>query len=69
MLDPLQIEPERYYWAMGKIADPMVEVVYISTVFGKEREYWTVARFGNDTHAMVEEFDFLKGVSPPTENA
>lgn len=65
MLDPSRIEPERYYWAIRTTADAIVEVVYVSTVFGTEREYWTVARFGNEAHSMVEEFDFVEMVSRP----
>jgi len=66
VLDPSLIEPERHYWAIKTTPDAIVEVVYVSTVFGKEREYWTVARFGNEAHSMLEEFDFLEMVSRPT---
>ena len=65
-MDPSRIEPDRYYWAIEKMTDAMAEVVYISTVFGKEREYWTVARIDNETHAMIDEFDFLEPVLRPS---
>jgi hypothetical protein len=66
VLDPSLIEPEQHYWAIKTTPDAIVEVVYVSTVFGKEREYWTVARLGNEAHSMLEEFDFLEMVSRPT---
>jgi hypothetical protein len=69
MLDPSCIEPERYYWAVRRHADAGEEVVYVSTVFGTEREYWTVARIDHETHAMIDEFDFLEMVSGPSVRA
>lgn len=66
MIDQSELKPDRYYWAKveGQEGDGRIEIVQISTVFGAEREYWTIARLGSDLHAMLEDFRFLGEVEP-----
>ena len=66
MLEWSDLQPERYYWARRNRAAANPEVVYISTIFGTEPEYWTVALLEHETHAMIDEFDFLEIISGPS---
>ncbi|KAA0689464.1 hypothetical protein DTW90_31750 [Neorhizobium sp. P12A] len=58
------LEPEGLYWARRNSAGP-VEVVQVSTVFGREKEFLTVATLGSDEHYALEDFEFVAEITPP----
>ncbi len=53
------LEPGAYYWAVARQPEAQPVVVQVSTVFGEDREYWTLALVGSDQHKMPEEFSIL----------
>ena len=58
--------PEAYYWARSsKHFDGKLTVVQVSTVFGEEPNYWTLALPGTDQHAMPSDFEIVGPVAPP----
>lgn len=65
---PLQkLEPECFYWATLKAdREAPAEVVRVSTIFGAEREYWSIARLGSDEHRMPADFEFVTKIVPPS---
>ena len=59
------IIPGAFYWATSdKYADGETTVVQVSTVFGTEPEYWTLAVLGSDQHFMVADFEIIAIVEP-----
>jgi len=67
MIPLAKLEPDCFYWATRK-SDRYapVQVVQVSTVFGSEPEYWTVACMGSDQHQMPAEFEFVARIVPPS---
>lgn len=61
------LEPGRFYWVRKPGAD--AEIGRVSTVFGKDREYWTVETIGSETHHMLYDFEFLMEIEPPQFDA
>lgn len=60
--------PEHFYWAKsGKVADGRPTVVQVSTVFGEDREYWTLAVVGSDQHHMIGDFEIIAAIDPVDE--
>jgi hypothetical protein len=58
--------PEAYYWARSsRHFDGKLTVVQVSTVFGEEPNYWTLALPGTDQHAMPSDFEIIVQVVPP----
>ncbi|TCR64497.1 hypothetical protein [Rhizobium sp. BK376] len=64
--------PGAFYFARsGKHSNGNTTVVQVSTVFGKDPEYWTVVAIGSDQHYMIGDFDLFVahrisgGVSSP----
>ena len=60
--------PEGYYWARSsKHFDGKLTVVQVSTVFGEDPNYWTLALPGTDQHAMPSDFEIIGPVVLPAE--
>ena len=58
--------PGNLYWARSlKYFDGKITVVEISTVFGEDPEFWTVAVLGSDQHFMPGDFEIFAPVEPP----
>lgn len=52
--------PGALYWARSpKHFDGNVTVVQVSTIFGDDPDYWTLAVIGSDQHFMPSEFEIL----------
>lgn len=61
--------PEAYYWARSaKHFDGKLTVVQVSTVFGEDPIYWTLALLGTDQHAMPCDFEIIGPLVLPDEN-
>ncbi len=61
-----RLMPDALYWAKSaKHFDGKTTIVQISTVFGEDPDYWTLAVIGTDQHYMPGEFDILGPVEPP----
>lgn len=55
--------PGAFYWASS--ADHFggrPTVVQVSTVFGEDPDYWTLALLGNDQHAMIADFEIIEQI-------
>jgi hypothetical protein len=61
-----ELQPGRIYWAEQLDGNELV-LVQISDVFGAEREYWSVARFGTDQHFAIEDFSFCEELAQPDQ--
>ncbi|KRB49327.1 hypothetical protein ASE04_19135 [Rhizobium sp. Root708] len=61
--------PYAFYWAIsGKHFAGQTTVVQVSTIFGDDPDYWTLAIVGSDQHHMIDEFDIIARVDPPECN-
>lgn len=58
------LEPDGYYWA-SRLRDSELQVVQVSTVFGRSPDYLTVAIMSSDQHYNMEEFAFHALILPP----
>ncbi|NLS06324.1 hypothetical protein HGP14_23695 [Rhizobium sp. P32RR-XVIII] len=67
-MDRSELEANKFYWAKSLARDEL-EIVYVSTIFGTDKEFWTVATIGSEEHAMPEEFVFLCEVFSPEVEA
>jgi hypothetical protein len=56
------LEPGAYYWAFAKEQDAQATIVQVSTIFGEDPEYWTLALIGSDEHKMPEEFCIIQRI-------
>jgi len=55
--------PDAFYWARSsKHARGRATIVQVSTIFGKEPDYWTLAVPGSDQHHMVDDFEIIAPV-------
>jgi hypothetical protein len=62
--------PEAYYWARSaKHFDGKLTVVKVSTVFGEDPNYLTLALLGTDQHAMPCDFEIIGPLALPEENS
>lgn len=59
------LEPEALFWARRR-GEAKLQVVMISTVFGKGRDYWSVAVLGTDQHFALDDFEFVALAVPPS---
>ena len=59
------LQPGSYYWIRKIGTDAEVEIGRVSTIFGKDREYWTVETIGSETHHMLYDFEFLAQIERP----
>jgi hypothetical protein len=65
---PASLVPGAFYWARSsEHFDGKVTVVRISTVFGEDPDYWTVAVLGSDQHFMPSDFEIIAPAEPPEE--
>lgn len=67
MIPISRLEPDCFYWAKlrsDRGAD--VQIVKVSTVFGVEKEYWSIACVGSDGHRMPADFEFVAKIMPPS---
>jgi hypothetical protein len=62
------LEPGGIYWARrNDVKDQALTVVQVSTLFGEDREYWTLATLGSDQHHMPSDFEIIERIeAPPT---
>ncbi|MBB3298856.1 hypothetical protein FHT75_002543 [Rhizobium sp. BK112] len=52
--------PDAFYWAKSsKHFDGRITIVQVSTVFGEDPAYWTLALVGTDQHAMPADFEII----------
>ncbi|MBB6487784.1 hypothetical protein [Rhizobium lusitanum] len=67
MIPLTKLGPDCFYWATRR-DDPSskAQIVQVSTVFGAEREYWTVACMGSDEHRMPGDFEFIVRIVAPS---
>jgi hypothetical protein len=58
--------PGAFYWARsGKHAGGHMTIVQVSTIFGEQADYWTLALVGSDQHHMIGDFDIVQRIEPP----
>jgi hypothetical protein len=69
MIPLTKLKPDCFYWATPKAErGAKAEVVLLSTIFGAEPEYWTVACLGSDEHHMPTDFEFIARIVPPSSS-
>ncbi len=57
--------PDEFYWARSsKHADGRTTIVQVSTIFGEDPDFWTLAVVGSDQHHMVSDFEIIAVVEP-----
>jgi len=57
--------PQAFYWARSdNYANGNITIVQVSTVFGEEPDFWTLAVLGSDQHYMISEFELIAAVEP-----
>ncbi|NNU54961.1 hypothetical protein [Rhizobium indigoferae] len=60
--------PDAFYWAKSsKYFDGRTTIVQVSTVFGDDPAYWTLALVGTDQHAMPADFEIIAPAELPEE--
>ncbi len=60
--------PHAFYWAKSsKYFDGRPTIVRVSTVFGEDSDYWTLALLGTDQHAMPADFEIIAPAELPEE--
>lgn len=59
------LQAETYYWMRAKALGSSLEIGRVTTVFGEDPEYWTVATIGSETHHMLYDFDFIQKIDHP----
>lgn len=58
--------PDAFYWARPlKQSDGRLTIVQVSTVFGAEPDYWTLAVPGSDQHQMIGDYEIVAHAEPP----
>jgi len=60
------LEPGGYYWAR-RFGEDELQIVQISTVFGRDLEHLTVAVMSSDQHHALSEFEYRAVVHPPEQ--
>ena len=58
------LDPGAYYWAR-RFGEDELQIVQISTVFGRDIEHLTVAVMSSDQHYTLSEFEYRAVVRPP----
>jgi len=57
--------PDAFYWARSdKHTDGRTTIVQISTIFGEDPDFWTLAVLGSDQHHMISDFELVALVEP-----
>jgi len=55
--------PDAFYWARSnQYKRGRATIVQVSTVFGEEPDYWTLAVPGSDQHHMIDDFEIIAPV-------
>lgn len=55
--------PGAFYWASSPDHfGGRLTVVQVSTVFGDDPDYWTLALLGTEQHAMVADFKIIEQI-------
>jgi hypothetical protein len=64
----MSLVPGHFYWAKSEKVDAgRPTVVQVSTAFGEDREYWTLAVVGSDQHQMIGDFEIIAPIDPVDE--
>lgn len=63
-----ELVPDAYYWAALKGSDDL-QIVQVSTVFGRQPHHLTVAVMSSEQHYSLEDFDFHALIMPPGDVA
>ncbi|MGR9403323.1 hypothetical protein ACU8M5_26755 (plasmid) [Rhizobium leguminosarum] len=64
----VSLVPHAFYWAKSsKYFDGQLTIVRVSTVFGEDPDYWTLALLGTDQHAMPADFEIIAPAELPEE--
>jgi hypothetical protein len=62
--------PDAFYWARPlKRSDGCLTVAPISTVFGVDPDYWTLALLGSDQHQMIGDYEIVALAEPPEDQS
>ena len=57
--------PDAFYWARSdKHTDGRTTIVQVSTIFGEDPDFWTLAVLGSDQHQMISDFELVALVEP-----
>jgi hypothetical protein len=57
--------PDAFYWARSdKHTDGRTTIVQVSTIFGEDPVFWTLAVLGSDQHHMISDFELVALVDP-----
>jgi hypothetical protein len=57
--------PEEFYWARSnKHAGGRTTIVQVSTIFGQDPDFWTLAVLGSEQHHMIGDFEIIALVEP-----
>ncbi|MBO9198433.1 hypothetical protein J5277_30375 [Rhizobium sp. 16-449-1b] len=57
--------PDAFYWARSdKHRDGRTTIVQVSTIFGEDPDFWTLAVLGSDQHHMISDFELVALVEP-----
>lgn len=51
-----------------KRSDGRLTCVQVSTVFGADPDYWTLAMRGSDQHQMIDDYEIVALAEPPKTN-
>ncbi|EPE94621.1 hypothetical protein [Rhizobium grahamii] len=57
--------PGSFYWARPLAGNDEFTIVQVSTVFGEDRDFWTLAVIGSDQHHMLSDFEIIGPVDEP----
>jgi len=68
MMSVARLVPDGFYWGRSiKRRDEPLTIVQVSTIFGRDPEYWTLIVPGSDQHHMVGDFEIIAGVEAPAQ--
>ncbi|MFS2152683.1 hypothetical protein [Rhizobium sp. Rhizsp42] len=57
--------PDAFYWARSdKHTDGRTTIAQVSTIFGEDPDFWTLAVLGSDQHHMISDFELIALVEP-----
>ncbi|MBD9454684.1 hypothetical protein IB244_24625 [Rhizobium sp. RHZ02] len=57
--------PDAFYWARSdRHTGGRTTIVQVSTIFGEDPDFWTLALVGSDQHHMISDFEIIALVEP-----
>ncbi len=57
--------PDAFYWARSdRHTAGRTTIVQVSTIFGEDPDFWTLAMLGSEQHHMISDFDIIALVEP-----